>query len=86
MRIVNDGREDAIQEAKIFAIIAPTILPLIERRKKDANGRLIQNYKSGRTDSLTIIAELSVLSDLENEINQKRLLYDTLTEEPNGRR
>lgn len=84
MRIVEPSREEVIQEAKIFAIIAPTILPLIERRKRDAHGRLVQSYRSGKTDNLTIVAELSVLADLENEINQKRMIYDSLTGEPNG--
>jgi hypothetical protein len=85
---VNTGesREELIQEMKIYAIIAPTILPIIEKRKKEAQGRLIQSYRSGRVDNLTIVAELSVLSDLENEINQKRNIYDTLAGEPNGNR
>lgn len=84
MRVVHNNREEVIQEARIFAIIAPTVLPLIERRKKDANGRLLQNYRSGRMDNLTIIAELSVLTDLENEINQKRMLFDSLQGEIDG--
>lgn len=79
MRVVDaDKREEMIQEARVFALIAPTILPLLERRKKDANGRLIQSYRSGKIDNLTIVAELAVLADLENEINQKRMLYDSL--------
>lgn len=78
--------DDEVQELKIFALIAPTVLPLIEKRKRDAQARLIQSYRGGRTDNLTMVAELSVLSDLENEINQKRLIYDTLAGEPNGNR
>lgn len=62
----------------MFALIAPAVLPMIEKRKKDANGRLIQSYRSGRIDNLAIVAELSVLTDLENEINHKRMLYDSL--------
>jgi hypothetical protein len=81
MKIAKENRDDMIQEAKIFALIAPTILPLLARRKHEANGRLVQSYRSGKTDNLTIVAELSVLADLENEINQKRMLYDTLAGE-----
>jgi hypothetical protein len=81
MKIAKENRDDIIQEAKIFALIAPTILPLLARRKNEANGRLIQSYRSGKIDNLTIVAELSVLADLENEINQKRMLYDTLAGE-----
>lgn len=80
MRIIGSETEESIQEAKIFAIIAPTILPLIERRKKDANGRLLQGFRGGRTDNMTIVAELSVLSDLENEIKQKSSYYNHLEE------
>jgi hypothetical protein len=81
MKIVKENRDDIIQEAKIFALLAPTFLPLLYRRMKEANGRLRQSFKSGKTDNLTIVAELSVLADLEDEINQKRMLYDTLAGE-----
>lgn len=87
MRIIqNETKDEMIQEAKIFAIIAPTILPLIERRRRDAHGRLIQLYRSGNPNNLTIVAELSVLADLESEIRQKTITYDTLTGEPNAGR
>ena len=76
-----DQRDEMIQESKIYALIAPTILPLLAQRKANAHGRLIQGYRSGKYDNLTIVAELAVLADLENEIKQKTLLYDTLTGE-----
>lgn len=73
-------REDAIQEARMFTIIAPHVLPLIETRKKNATGRLLQSFRGGKVDYLTIVAELSVLADLENEIKQKCALYDAIQE------
>lgn len=83
MRVIeHNNKEEIMQEARIFALVAPTILPLLDKRKKDAQGRLLQNYRSGKTDNITIVAELSVLYDLENEINQKVLIYNTLAGEP----
>lgn len=73
-------REDAIQEARMFTIIAPHVLPMIEKRKNNATGRLLQSFRSGKVDYLTIVAELSVLADLENEINQKCALYNAIEE------
>jgi hypothetical protein len=73
-------REDAIQEARMFTIIAPHVLPLIEKRKNNATGRLLQSFRGGKVDYLTIVAELSVLADLENEINQKCLMYNSIEE------
>lgn len=73
-------RIEAISEARIFALAAPVILPLIERRKKDALARLMQAHRSGRSDTATLVAELTVLSELEYEITQKELTYRALEE------
>jgi hypothetical protein len=77
-------REEVLQEARMFTLIAPHILPLLERRKNNATGKILQSFRSGRADYLTLVAELSVLVDLEQEINQKCLLYNTIEESSHG--
>lgn len=79
-------RIEAISEARIFAIAAPLIRPLIERRKKDALARLMQAHRAGRSDTATLVAEVTVLSEIEHEINQKELTYRTLEEQHGTRK
>ena len=67
-----------LSEAKVFALANPVVLPLLERRRKNAHGKLIQSFKAGQTDNLAIVAELAVLTELENEMRQKAELYNTL--------
>ena len=55
------------------------------KRKKDALGRLLQAHKTGRTDTQTLVAEIAVLTDIENEITQKENLYRHLEEKQHGR-
>ena len=78
-------RTEAIAEARVFALAAPVILPIIAKKKKDAIGRLMQAHKSGRTDTAALVAEVCVLTDIETEINQKELTYRTLEERQNER-
>lgn len=74
-------RTEIIAEARIFALAAPVILPLVEKRKREALGRLMQAHKAGRSDVMTLVAEISVLTDLENEINIKETTYRSLEEQ-----
>ena len=69
---LSDSERNAmLSEARLWATFAPHILPLIERRKKSAFERLMAKYASGTHDYVTLIAELRVLTDLENEIKGK---------------
>lgn len=71
-------RQEALSEARLFALAAPVILPLIEKRKKIASDRLMAKFKEGSNDFITLVAELNSLTDLEREIKQKELIYQTL--------
>lgn len=71
---------EQVSEARIFALAAPVILPLIEKRKRDALARLMQAHRAGRADTSTLVAEITVLAELEMEINQKEQTYRTLEE------
>lgn len=74
-------RTEMIAEARVFALASPVLLPILEKRKKEAMGRLMQAHKAGRTDTAAIVAELSAFIDIENEIRQKETMYNTLEEQ-----
>lgn len=73
-------RHDSLSEARLFALAAPVILPLIEKRKRIAIERIQAKFREGSTDFVTLVAELTSLSDLEREIKQKEQLYTTMQE------
>lgn len=77
---------EEISEAKIFALAAPVVLPLIQRRKKVAIECLMRDFKEGRTDNTARVAELTVLADLERDILNKEQLYHTLEEQNANRK
>lgn len=80
-----EERTEAIAEARIFALAAPVLRPIIERRKRDALGRLMQAHKAGRTDTAAIVAEISAFDDIERELDQKESTYRYLEEQQHGR-
>lgn len=65
---------DELSEMRLFAIAAPMIRPLLEKRRINTYNRLIMAYRDGRVEP-TLVAELSVISALETEINQKEQHY-----------
>lgn len=84
--MTDEERADLIQEAKIFHLAAPFVLPLLARRKKVAFERLLGKHRDGSTDFLTLVSELSVLNDLERDILSKSEMYKTLEGAANGTR
>lgn len=83
--MTNEERQEMVTEARLFALAAPVVLPLIERRKKHSLDKLLAAHREGRTDTTTLVAELSVLSDLERDIKQKETIYLTLEERQHAR-
>jgi hypothetical protein len=78
MLVSEEEKQDMLAEAKIFAIVSPTIIPLLHKRKKVAMDRLLSKYQNGQTDYLTLISEIAVLTDLEREITSKAETYSIL--------
>lgn len=70
--------EQERNEARHFFLAAPILLPLLERRKKDAINRLMVKHREGDTRFDTLVAEIAVLTTLEAEINTKLKIYETL--------
>lgn len=81
--MTEDEKINLKTEARLFYLAAPVILPLIERKKKHAYSRLMMKHREGSTEYQNIVAELAVLTDLENEINNKEQTYRAM-EEKNG--
>jgi len=71
---------EELTEARIFAISAPLILPMLEKRKSVAMSKLLMRFREGGTDFTTLVAELNTLCDLERELKTKEQLYNTLQE------
>lgn len=82
---MTESEQETLAEARVFALASPILIPILARRRKDALGRLIQKYKSGESNTLTLVAELSVLNDIETEINQKEATYRHLEEKQHAR-
>jgi uncharacterized protein YbcV (DUF1398 family) len=78
--MLEHDRIEQLSEARIFALAAPVILPIIMKRKEEALARLMQAHQAGKTDTATIVAELAVLSELEIEIKQKERTYTSFEE------
>lgn len=72
--------DEQLREARLFAVAAPVVLPLIENRKRVAYETLLGNFRAGRLDNTSVIAELSVLDGLERDIRQKESLINRTPE------
>jgi hypothetical protein len=76
--MTDSERNELLQEARIYAIAAPTILALLEKRKRIALESLQSDFRQGKTDNLARVAEITCLGDLEREIKQKEAIYNTM--------
>lgn len=76
--MTDNERHEALSEARLFAIAAPMILPLIERRIELASQKLQSAFRSGETNFIAQVAELTTLSDLRREVLQKEQIYNTM--------
>lgn len=73
-------RIQILNEARQFYLAAPVLLPLLERRKNDTINRLLSRHRDGDTKYDTLVSELAVLTNLQNEINAKESTYRILEE------
>ena len=71
-------------EARMLGLAAPTLLPLLENKKRVAFERLLGRFQSGETDFLALVAELNTLHTMEREIRIKMEIY-TEKQKENGR-
>jgi hypothetical protein len=73
-----EHREEMIREARIIALAAPVLMPLLEKRKKVAYERLLMEFRSGSSNYHHLVSELSVLSMLIRDVEEKEQIIQTL--------
>jgi hypothetical protein len=78
-------RRQLVQEARYLAVASPVLDPMLEKRKEVAFRRLLSQHRGGGPIDPNIIAELSVIDSLQNELKSK-LEYLALLEEKHGNR
>lgn len=79
--MTNEERIETLQEARIFALAAPTLLVLIAKKRQIALEIMMREFREGRTEHAARVAELTCLGDLEREIRSKEALYETMSTE-----
>lgn len=74
----DEEKQRIMTEARHIYLAAPVLMPLIEKMKKVAFDRLMAKHRDGDTKYETLVSELSVLNNLEREINVKVQLYEEM--------
>lgn len=80
---MNELTNEQYQELKTFALGAPLILPMIQRRKQYALDKILAEFNAGgliESFYATRIAELAAYANLEREILQKAQEFKSLEE------
>ena len=62
--------QERLNELRTYAHLAPYFLPLLEKRKKNAQAQIISAYRNSK-ELLGPVAELAILEDIEREIRSK---------------
>lgn len=70
------------QEARIFFTIAPLVGPILEKKRKDCIARMRAAHRAGEREHTALVAELSVLCEIDDEIKRKEQTYNSLLGEP----
>ena len=76
--------QQKLNEGRLLSLSAPTLLPLLEKRKETATYNLVTDFKRGEKDLLSRVAELSVILELMDEIKRKIKQTHTLEERQHG--
>ena len=78
--MTQEERNEMLRDARLISLAAPVVLPILEKRKRIALQKLISKHREGDTNTLTLISEITVLTDIESEIKQKVQIVETLGE------
>lgn len=57
------------EEIKLLGLCAPTILKMLKSREERVISRMYGEFRNGKTDHLTSLAELACVRDQIHEIN-----------------
>lgn len=77
---MTDQERDQFAELKTFAWAAPLVLPMIQKRQKNALELLLSDFRGGKVDNLARVAELNAYYAIEMELKQKQEEFRTLEE------
>ena len=71
---------DTLNDGRVLKIAAPVLLPLLDKRKKSAIGKLLGQFRMGNSDLVGYVAELSSIYGLYEDITNKIRSTETLEE------
>lgn len=69
--IGEEEKIEKLQEGRVLRLAFPVLMPILARRKEQAVARLVGQFRGGETNFLTTVAELTTLTDLEQEMTRK---------------
>ena len=78
-------RNEIAQEARVFYAIAPLVGPILAKRRANTIMRMRQAHQAGEKDHTALVAELSVIDEIADEITRKSNEYNSLLEDKNGK-
>lgn len=78
-------RDDLIKEARVFYMIAPLVGPILDKKRREVISRMRIAHQAGERDHTALVAELSVITALDDEIKRKEQDYNHLLEKQNGK-
>lgn len=61
----------SLNEGRRLRLEYPALSPVIVRRKESVLGRLVARFREGKTDFVDLVAELAVLTDIEQELTRR---------------
>lgn len=63
--------EQAIQDAKVLHVSAPTLLPMIEKLQRESYEKLLGHFRDKGETHMGYVAECNAYSTILDEINGK---------------
>lgn len=75
--------EQKLNEARVFSIASEQLLPLIAEKQTHAMEKLIADFRGGKTDLITAVAQLDAYTTILEEIRSKEAQFQHLVEKYN---
>ena len=82
---MNERESAKLNEGRMLRVALPVLLPLLQKRKDAAMGRLQSEFKLGKSDYTALVAELVVLSDIESDILRQNKELEHIEEKHYGK-
>lgn len=76
--MTDEKKRELIQELKIIAIASPVLIPLLEKRRKSSYEKLLSAFREGKTDLVSLTAELNAYESLLRDISNKHEDYNIM--------